>query len=190
MFIVKSTFSLTGKAPIIVHVIQYNKQVRQLYDIHPRKRLLLSYLASKSVLGFSTMKSSLAFRCVNDVLFIVCLPRSLPSEDACLNGLDFLISNNTLIFSGALCLAESYVHPSAVATKPVSSYSLKDLIGDGFLWAVPRNRRTIEKRWKRKFGSPEYVNKLMLPKTNLRVCNSCGHDYEVGILCRKSIKYY
>lgn len=33
-----------------------------------------------------------------------------------------------------------------------SSRSLKDIIGDGILWAVPKHRRTIEKRLKRKFG--------------------------------------
>lgn len=71
--------------------------------------------------------------------------------------------------------------PSDIA----APYSLKDLIGDGFLWAVPKNRRTVEKRWKRKFGSPEYVLKILLPKTTLRVCNHCGHDFEVGLLCRK-----
>lgn len=64
-------------------------------------------------------------------------------------------------------------------------FSLKDLIGDGFLWAVPKNRRTIEKRLKRKYGSPEYVLKILLPKTTIRVCNQCGHDFEVGLLCRK-----
>ncbi len=73
---------------------------------------------------------------------------------------------------------------------PISSdtgapFSLKDLIGDGFLWAVPKNRRTIEKRWKRKFGYPQYVMKLLQPKTTIRVRNSCGHDFEVGLLCRK-----
>lgn len=67
----------------------------------------------------------------------------------------------------------------------MKEYTLKDLIGDGMLWAVPRNRRTIEKRWKRKFGSPEYVEKLLVPRHNLRVCNNCGHDHEVGVLCRK-----
>lgn len=29
--------------------------------------------------------------------------------------------------------------------------------------------------------------KILLPKTNLRVCNQCGHDHEVGVLCRKLI---
>lgn len=74
---------------------------------------------------------------------------------------------------------------TAVQNVPKNTFSLKDLIGDGFLWAVPRNRRTIEKRWKRRYGTPEFVNKLMLPKTNLRICNQCGYDHEVGILCRK-----
>lgn len=67
----------------------------------------------------------------------------------------------------------------------MKEYSLKDLIGDGILWAVPRNRRTIEKRWKRKFGMPEYVEKLLIPRHNIRVCNNCGHDHEVGVLCRE-----
>lgn len=73
--------------------------------------------------------------------------------------------------------------PSAAGRRVLT---LRDLIGDGMLWAVPRNRRTIEKRWKRKFGSPQYVTKLLVPKANLRLCNKCGHDHEVGILCRKS----
>ncbi|KAK4880877.1 hypothetical protein RN001_004196 [Aquatica leii] len=61
--------------------------------------------------------------------------------------------------------------------------SIKDIIGDGFLWGVPTNRRTIEKRLKRKFGNPYYVYKIMVPKTTLRVCNVCGDDHEVGVLC-------
>lgn len=81
--------------------------------------------------------------------------------------------------------ADSAAHKlsSAAARRP---FTLRDLIGDGMLWAVPRNRRTIERRWKRKFGSPEYVTKLLVPKANLRPCNKCGHDFEVGILCRKT----
>ncbi|XP_055371696.1 39S ribosomal protein L32, mitochondrial [Condylostylus longicornis] len=62
-------------------------------------------------------------------------------------------------------------------------FTIKDLIGDGFLLAVPRNRRTIERRWQRKFGSPEYVWKLFKPKTNIRSCVQCGHDHLIGVLC-------
>ncbi|TMW50639.1 hypothetical protein DOY81_004298 [Sarcophaga bullata] len=61
--------------------------------------------------------------------------------------------------------------------------SLKDIIGDGILWAVPKHRRTIEKRLNRKFGFPEYNWKPLRVKTHLRTCNQCGHDHEAGILC-------
>jgi len=64
-----------------------------------------------------------------------------------------------------------------------SKFSIKDLIGNGILWAVPRNRRTVERRWQRKFGSPDYVWKLIHSKTTLKTCNQCGHDHEVGVLC-------
>lgn len=51
------------------------------------------------------------------------------------------------------------------------------------LWAVPKTRRTVEKRLNRKFGDPFYVWKLLKPKTQLKVCDGCGHHHEVGILC-------
>ncbi|GLV41304.1 mitochondrial ribosomal protein L32 [Carabus blaptoides fortunei] len=78
-----------------------------------------------------------------------------------------------------LCIAgiETEIQPT------YKKFSVQDILGDGFLWAVPRNRRTIERRWKRKFGHPEYVWKLLSPKTNLQVCNTCGHDHEIGVLC-------
>ncbi|CAO1427224.1 unnamed protein product [Diamesa hyperborea] len=69
------------------------------------------------------------------------------------------------------------------ASKRPPTFSLKDLIGDGMLWAVPKTRRTVEKRLNRKFGDPFYVWKLLKPKTQLKVCDSCGHHHEVGILC-------
>lgn len=69
-----------------------------------------------------------------------------------------------------------------------AKFSLKDIIGDGFLYAVPKFRRTIEKRWKRKFGHPEYVWKMLVPKTNLKVCENCGHYHERGVLCAHCYK--
>uniref|UniRef100_A0AAG5DTR1 Large ribosomal subunit protein bL32m n=1 Tax=Anopheles atroparvus TaxID=41427 RepID=A0AAG5DTR1_ANOAO len=68
-------------------------------------------------------------------------------------------------------------------TSNAQKFSLRDLIGDGLLWAVPKHRRTIEKRHKRKYGSPEYKLKIFVPKTHLRSCATCGSDHEVGILC-------
>lgn len=68
-------------------------------------------------------------------------------------------------------------------------FSIKDIVGDGFLWAVPRCRRTLEKRLTRKFGLPNGfphgVVKMIQRKTTLRTCNVCGDDHEVGVLCRK-----
>jgi large subunit ribosomal protein L32 len=68
---------------------------------------------------------------------------------------------------------------------PASSFSLEKIFRDGFLWGVPTKRRSVEKRLSRKFGYPEYVYKLLLPKRNLLVCNTCGHHYEASHLCRK-----
>lgn len=68
----------------------------------------------------------------------------------------------------------------AIASKP---FSLKDLIGNGIFWAVPKSRRTIEVRMRRRYGSPYYQMKTLQPKTHLRICENCGHHHEVGILC-------
>uniref|UniRef100_A0A182JEV5 Large ribosomal subunit protein bL32m n=1 Tax=Anopheles atroparvus TaxID=41427 RepID=A0A182JEV5_ANOAO len=82
-------------------------------------------------------------------------------------------------------LALAYVDNSAphAQASNAQKFSLRDLIGDGLLWAVPKHRRTIEKRHKRKYGSPEYKLKIFVPKTHLRSCATCGSDHEVGILC-------
>ncbi|XP_034661210.1 39S ribosomal protein L32, mitochondrial [Drosophila subobscura] len=62
-------------------------------------------------------------------------------------------------------------------------FSLKELIGNGMLWAVPKHRRSVEKRLNRKFGYPEYVWKPLKVKQNIRSCQTCGHDHEMGVLC-------
>lgn len=73
----------------------------------------------------------------------------------------------------------------AKETKSSISFSLKDLIGDGILWAVPKHRKSIERRLKAKYGHPKYNMKIMIPKSTLRICMECGHDHEVGVLCCK-----
>ncbi|XP_003704148.1 mitochondrial ribosomal protein L32 [Megachile rotundata] len=60
--------------------------------------------------------------------------------------------------------------------------SLKDILNDAFLWAVPKHRRTIEKRLNRRFGVPKYHWKPHVPKTIL-TCYKCGHPHEIGLLC-------
>lgn len=79
-------------------------------------------------------------------------------------------------------LALAYVHEKKPITSP-KKFSIKDIVGDGLLLAVPKFRRTIEKKLKRKFGSPQYVWKMLVPKNNIKVCQNCGHHHEKGRLC-------
>jgi len=62
-------------------------------------------------------------------------------------------------------------------------FSITDFIGDGFVWAVPKTRRSLERRMKRKFGSPYYVWKPLQVKQHLEVCDTCSNHKERGILC-------
>jgi len=63
-------------------------------------------------------------------------------------------------------------------------FSIKDLIGDGIVWGVPKHRRSIERRMKRKFGDPYYgTYKPLTVKNNLEVCDICSNHKEMGVLC-------
>ncbi|KAG7156330.1 39S ribosomal protein L32, mitochondrial-like [Homarus americanus] len=64
----------------------------------------------------------------------------------------------------------------------LSQNSPEELIGDGILWAVPKSRRSRERRLLRKFGS-ESGHKKMLPILKLLTCDDCGHVHEPGRLC-------
>uniref|UniRef100_A0A336L163 Large ribosomal subunit protein bL32m n=1 Tax=Culicoides sonorensis TaxID=179676 RepID=A0A336L163_CULSO len=66
---------------------------------------------------------------------------------------------------------------------PSKQFTVQDFIGDGFVWGVPKHRKTIEKRLKNRYGTPGLANKMLTIKTHLRVCNNCGHHHEVGVLC-------
>ncbi|XP_030559783.1 39S ribosomal protein L32, mitochondrial [Drosophila novamexicana] len=72
---------------------------------------------------------------------------------------------------------------SSPRTNTSQKLSLKNLLGDGVLWAVPKHRRSVEKRLNRKFGYPAFVWKPLQEKKNLRPCQQCGHDHELGVLC-------
>nr|XP_031829442.1 39S ribosomal protein L32, mitochondrial [Nomia melanderi] len=84
---------------------------------------------------------------------------------------------------GSLCVIDcnniiNRSHPTNLPER-----SLKDILNDSFLWAVPKKRRTIEKRLNRRFGWPNYIWKPHVPKTNILMCRRCGHHYEAGLLC-------
>jgi len=55
----------------------------------------------------------------------------------------------------------------------------------GFLWAAPKKRTSIMKRIRRKFGHTDWMStsKILKPKTNLRICDTCGHHHEAFHLC-------
>lgn len=82
---------------------------------------------------------------------------------------------------GTPCFAVSNDFP--IATTEKKSFTFKDILENSILWAVPKSRRTIEKRLRRKFGHPDYVMKILKPKKNLLSCNTCGHHHEAGMLC-------
>lgn len=99
------------------------------------------------------------------------------------------INEYIFIISGALCIAEIGDHECVTQKieKIGNNKSLKDIVSEAFLWAAPKSRRSLEKRMSRKFGFKEhgYVWKLHVPKTNLMMCSTCGHDHEAGKLCRE-----
>lgn len=78
---------------------------------------------------------------------------------------------------------------SSIETPKPSLQSLisvqERLFGDSILWAVPKHRRSIEKRLKRKFGCINDFYKMLMPRTDLLTCNRCGHNYQKRHLCRK-----
>ncbi|XP_076629959.1 mitochondrial ribosomal protein L32 [Colletes latitarsis] len=84
---------------------------------------------------------------------------------------------------GGLCAIECNHVTNQVQPVILPGRSLKDVLNDAFLWAVPKKRRSIEKRLMRRFGYPKYNWKPPVPKTNILECNKCGHNYEAGLLC-------
>jgi len=65
---------------------------------------------------------------------------------------------------------------------PVDIKSVIDSIYDGFLLAVPKHRRSREKRAKRRFGWTK-VESFMTPKRNLVECLDCGEWHEFHTIC-------
>ena len=76
-----------------------------------------------------------------------------------------------------------------LAPQSNSSFDIREIF-DGFMWGVPTGRRSVEKRMMRKYGAPNWHNKLILPKTNIKVCLSCGDYHEEKRLCRKEKNYF
>ncbi|KAG0715012.1 39S ribosomal protein L32, mitochondrial [Chionoecetes opilio] len=90
----------------------------------------------------------------------------------------------TLFPKGPQPMLAAVGYPSSIhlKVKDVPESLLEDPKEEGFLWAVPKHRRSRERRLIRKFGLESKHNK-MLPYRKLLTCDSCGHVHEPGRLC-------
>uniref|UniRef100_A0A1B6LYK9 Large ribosomal subunit protein bL32m n=1 Tax=Graphocephala atropunctata TaxID=36148 RepID=A0A1B6LYK9_9HEMI len=83
----------------------------------------------------------------------------------------------------AFCVVSNDNSTITNRTSEAPPLSLEELLKDSILWAVPKHRRTVEKRLSRKFGWPKLVWKPIVPKKNLFMCRSCGDHHVAGHLC-------
>lgn len=67
-------------------------------------------------------------------------------------------------------------------------FSIHDLMQENMLWAVPKKRRSLERRLTRKYGQVQDYYKLIIPQKDLLVCVHCGHNHKRGYLCSKLLK--
>ncbi|XP_055945074.1 39S ribosomal protein L32, mitochondrial-like [Argiope bruennichi] len=80
-----------------------------------------------------------------------------------------------------LCMVEDYHSRNQIPSSNQKNFPslLDEIIGNGFLWAVPKKRRSLERRMTRRMG----FGKMILPKRNLVVCDACGHFHPVHTIC-------
>ena len=75
---------------------------------------------------------------------------------------------------------------SSVNLPSTHAGSILDNIFDGLLLAVPKKRRSVEKRMSMKFGVKKWAPhgwKMIDPKSNIVTCKTCGHFHELQYLC-------
>lgn len=58
-------------------------------------------------------------------------------------------------------------------------------MNDGFLWGVPKKRRNIERRLKRRFGVENYPDNapILRPRNDIIICEQCGDHHEYYAIC-------
>uniref|UniRef100_A0A8D9BIS7 Large ribosomal subunit protein bL32m n=1 Tax=Cacopsylla melanoneura TaxID=428564 RepID=A0A8D9BIS7_9HEMI len=67
--------------------------------------------------------------------------------------------------------------------KIVTKLSLRELFDTSILWAAPKRRKSLEKRMQNRYGFPDQVWKMLTPRTDLTVCNTCGYTHHRKTLC-------
>lgn len=86
----------------------------------------------------------------------------------------------------AASLNPSSHNPSSHDPSSHDARSILDNIFDGFLLAVPKKRRSVEKRMSMRFGVKKWAPhgwKMIDPKSNIITCKTCGHFHELEYLC-------
>jgi large subunit ribosomal protein L32 len=57
----------------------------------------------------------------------------------------------------------------------------------GITWATPKTRRSVERRWRRRFGDPRWAAtggcNMLKPKKALITCDTCGNHHEHFTIC-------
>ncbi|KAK2190775.1 hypothetical protein NP493_69g05027 [Ridgeia piscesae] len=59
---------------------------------------------------------------------------------------------------------------------------IDDIFGDGFFWAVPKARRSLERRRTRRNGSTK-LEHWATPRKNIKECLVCGHWHLAHTIC-------
>ncbi len=85
----------------------------------------------------------------------------------------------------ALDIPECPPHPASNTPLQDTKSLLDSLLGDGFLWAaLPKHRRSLERRMSRRMGGTK-IRKFTTPKKNIVACLECGHWHESHTICGK-----
>lgn len=96
-----------------------------------------------------------------------------------------LIFNYFYIQSGPYPPFEFQSVTTTVVPSLHSSSSKQEFEFDGFLWGVPKSRRSVETRLKRKFGHFKLApnSKMLKLRHDLTTCTTCGSWHEIKYVC-------
>lgn len=78
--------------------------------------------------------------------------------------------------------------PVAVPLNPLRSntYNILDVLANGLLWATPKRKIPLRKKWAQRYGHDNWTHgtKLWKPKTHIVTCHECGDFHEIANICR------
>ncbi|CAD5118182.1 DgyrCDS6911 [Dimorphilus gyrociliatus] len=100
-----------------------------------------------------------------------------------LNRIQFNIDRciSSLLFNDKFRFAYD-VAPPVQQSSENNQLSLKDIVNDSILWAVPKSRRSVERRFTRRMRFHKHFEHAT-PKKNITPCLECGNWMERGTIC-------